>query len=79
VRFGNLARRLSTGVPPVMVLMLGISKLADWASTDNNVTSSSRRLCLQFNRRPNWERKSTSIREYDVGHHSHMKSRLVPG
>jgi hypothetical protein len=28
---------VSTGVPPVMILMLGISKLGTWASTNNEV------------------------------------------
>lgn len=40
------AKRLSTDVPPVMVLRLGISELAAWADTDNEVIPSSRPLFL---------------------------------
>lgn len=46
VRSGNSLRKLSTGVLPLMVLMLGISELAPWSGTESYVTSSSMRLCF---------------------------------
>jgi hypothetical protein len=52
VRSGNLARRLSTGVPLLVVLTLGISESAVYAGEDNDVSPSSRRLFWQSTRRP---------------------------
>jgi hypothetical protein len=61
VRSGNSARKLSTGVPLLMVLTLGICELAGCAGADNDVTTSSRRLFRQSNSRPKRERKSTPM------------------
>jgi hypothetical protein len=61
VRSRNSARRLSIGVPSVMVLMLGVSVLAVWASMDNDMTPSKSRLFRQFTRRPKCERKFTPM------------------
>jgi hypothetical protein len=60
VRSGNSVRRLSTGVPILMILMLGVSELSGCAGEDNDMTPSSRRWFRQSTRRPKWERKSTS-------------------
>jgi hypothetical protein len=56
-----------------MVLTLGISEVAAWAGTDNDVTPSIRRLCWQSTWRLKWERKSTPATT-----NSHVKSLLIP-
>lgn len=38
---------MESDVPPVMVMRLGISELAAWGGTDNEVNLSSKRLCCQ--------------------------------
>jgi hypothetical protein len=50
---GNSERMLSTEVPPLMTLMLGIRELAAWAGADNDVTPCGR----QSTKSPNWERE----------------------
>jgi hypothetical protein len=45
----------------MMVLTLGISALAAWAGTDNDVTPSKSQLFRQSTRRPKCDRKSTSM------------------
>jgi hypothetical protein len=80
MRSGNSAKRLSTGVPPGIVLTLAISELAPWASTDNKVTPYIRRLFPQSNRRPKCERKSTPMRRHvtSTTTNSDVKSRRNP-
>jgi hypothetical protein len=56
--FREFGKRLSTGVPLLMVLTLGISELAACAGEDNDVTPFIRRLFRQSTRRPKWERKN---------------------
>jgi hypothetical protein len=46
------ARRLSTGVPSLMVFKLGMSAQAALAGADNYVTPSSKRLFRQSTRKP---------------------------
>jgi hypothetical protein len=76
VRCGNSASGLSTGVSPIMVWMLGISELAAWAGTGNEVTPSSRLLFRQSTRRPECDRKLTPMREYvtSASANRHVKS-----
>jgi hypothetical protein len=71
VRFGNSARRLSTGVSPLTVLMLGI-----WAGTCNDVTSSSRRLFAVHQEAERGEEVDADEGMCDVGHHE--STREIP-
>jgi hypothetical protein len=78
VKSGNSARRLSIGVSPMMVLMLGTSALAAWAGTDD-VTPSRSRLFRQSTRRPRWERVHTDDGSCDVTTtNRHVKSQRKP-
>jgi hypothetical protein len=52
VRPGNSARRLLTGVLPMMVFTLGTCELAAWAGVGNDITPSKRRLFWQSASRP---------------------------
>jgi hypothetical protein len=52
MRSGNLERILSTAIPSLMTLTLRIAELAGWAGADSDVTPSSRRLFLQYTKRP---------------------------
>jgi hypothetical protein len=80
VRSENSARRLSIGVLPVMVLMLGINTLVAWAGTDNDVTPSRNRLFRQSTRRLKCERKSTPMMccVTSATTNIHVKSRCKP-
>lgn len=61
-------RKLSAGVLPLMVLMLGIRELSPWSGTENNVTSSSRRLCFAAHQEAEiGEEVDANDGMYDVG------------
>jgi hypothetical protein len=53
---------MSTAVPLLITLMLGIRELAAWAGVDNEVTLSSRRLFRKSIKRPKCVRKSAPMR-----------------
>jgi hypothetical protein len=62
MKSGNSERIVSTEESPLIIFTLGVCELAAWAGADDDVTASSRRLFLQSNRRPKWERKSAPMR-----------------
>jgi hypothetical protein len=71
VSSGNSDSRVSTDVPPLITLMLGILEEAVWAGTDNKVTLSRRRLLRQSTRRPNkmWKKVGSNEGLSDVSHY----------
>jgi hypothetical protein len=80
VRSGNSERMLSTAVPVLMSLMLGVRGLAAWAGVESDVTPSSRRLFRQSTNRPKCARKSAPMRgcETSATTNRHVKSRRNP-